>query len=140
MSSEKESVKRTKYLKNKSELLDAVRDCMIFRLTDEESLRELQERGFDISERTLRRKKTLVDELDKKRTPKLASEEYALFAVKSINSLNKIEKKLWNIVNQSKNAWAAIGAIDKLIKIIEKKDELYNLSPVIAALLKKLKE
>lgn len=126
-----------KHSDKESELLDAINDCNVWRLTTTESLDELKRRGFHISERTLRRKKELLDEHDKKRPENLAAKEYAVFAVRAINSLGVAEKELWKIERETKIDWVKIGAIDKIIKIPDKIDGFYNLGPVVAELSKK---
>ena len=76
--------------KNNPEFIKIVRKCAKGNVTYAAAVSELQESGFDISERTYGRRKMEIKKLDENRLEHLATVEYPQFTVDTIDTAKKL--------------------------------------------------
>ena len=123
-----------------TDVLNAVQDCMIRRLTTVESLQYLEAKGFKMSEAKLRRIKRYIRESTHDRLNYIAYHEYSSSHITHIDTVNSINAILWEIAtgkrNITKEQLKALELIPQNVKILE---ELYDSNPIVAALDEKIK-
>lgn len=140
MSSEaKTQQKRPRWHIRDTEVRDAVRYCVMMRLTEKESLDELSNRKIHVSDRTFRRIKGTL-EPDKKRLDKIVEEEYLKRTVISLDTLLSLQERLIELRKKKSTIWEELGIIREIRNISKDIFELYDSSPVVAALIKKLEK
>lgn len=123
-----------------TEVLNAVQDVMIRRLTTAESLVFLESRGFKMSEAKLRRIKRHIRESTNDRLDYIAYHEYAASHIDAIDTVKSVNSRLWEIVAErsgTKDELRALELIPNNVKILE---ELYDSNPVISSIHKKIQE
>lgn len=123
-----------------TEVLNAVQDCMIRRLSTEESLQYLGAKGFEMSEAKLRRIKRYIRTSTHDRLNYIAYHEYSASHINHIDTVSSINTILWEVATGKKNITKeqlkAIELIPQNVKILE---ELYDSNPIVAALDEKIK-
>jgi hypothetical protein len=116
------------------ELRDAVRYCVMMRLTEKESLDELSKRGHDITDRTLRRVKRKL-EPNKQRLDKIIKKDFLAHAVTAADTLESLKERLLQMRKTSQNPLEELKVICEIRKTSREILDLYDSSPVIASLL-----
>ena len=123
-----------------TDVLNAVQDCMIRRLSTEESLRYLEAKGFKMSEAKLRRIKRYIRESTHDRLNYIAYHEYSSSHIAHIDTVSSINVILWEVAtgkrNVTKEELKALELIPLNVKILE---ELYDSNPIVAALDEKIR-
>jgi len=123
-----------------TEVLNAVQDCIIRRLSTIESLQYLESRGHKMSESKLRRIKRFLRQSTNDRLNYIAYHEYAQSHLDSIDTIKSVISRLWEIVKEKhgkKEELKALELIPQNVKILE---ELYDGNPIVASLASKLAE
>jgi len=121
-----------------TEILNAVQDSVIRRLSTEESLEFLESKGFKMSEAKFRRIKRHIRESTNDRLDYIAYYEYAASHIDAIDTIKSVNTRLWEISKEqrgSKEELKALELIPHNIKILE---ELYDSNPIVASLSSKL--
>ena len=124
-----------------TDVLNAVQDCIIRRLTTEESLQFLEAKGHKMSEAKLRRIKRYIRESTHDRLNYIAYHEYSASHLDHIDTIKSVNSMLWEVAigrrKISKEELKALELIPQNIKILE---ELYDSNPIVASLAEKLGE
>jgi len=116
------------------ELRDAVRYCVMMRLTEKESLDELSQRGHQISDRTFRRIKSDL-EPNKQRLDKIIKQEFLLHAIRAVDTLESIKERLLEMRKNSQNTPEELKVLCEIRKTSREILDLYDASPVIGSLI-----
>lgn len=87
----------------KDKVLDIIRDCLAVRLTAEETLELLKDKGFPISERTLRRFKSELHENSGHNALSVFQNRVGENMLDDILSSEEMERRCWKIINSSTN-------------------------------------
>jgi hypothetical protein len=87
--------------KNKEKIKELITQCKIYRFSTEESLNYLEENGYKISDRTLRRIKNEMNEHVSDRFIEIAKYEHVDETFRSLDTLKMIEKKYWQLLTQN---------------------------------------
>lgn len=123
-----------------TEVLNAVQDCIIRRLSTVESLQYLEARGFKMSEAKLRRIKKFIRESIHDRINYICHHEYAASHIDHIDAVNSVNTILWQVVSGkiklTKEQIKALELIPQNTKILE---DLYDSNPIVAALDEKIR-
>ena len=123
-----------------TDVLNAVQDCMIRRLTTVESLQYLDAKGFTMSEAKLRRIKRYIRESTQDRLNYIAYHEYSSSHIEHIDTIKSVTSILWEVVSgkrkSTKEGLKALELISQNVKILE---DLYDSNPIVAALDEKIK-
>ena len=124
-----------------TEILNAVQDCKIRRLSTRESLQYLEAKGFKMGEAKLRRIKKHIRESTQDRLNYIAYHEYATSQIEAIDTVKSVNAILWEVVTGKRKAnreeLKALEMIPQNLKLLE---EFYDSNPVVAALADKLME
>ncbi|MGI0056550.1 MAG: hypothetical protein ACREAK_04160, partial [Nitrosarchaeum sp.] len=123
-----------------TDVLNAIQDCMIRRLTIDESLQYLESRGHKMSESKLLRIKRHLRESTQDRLNYIAYHEYAQSHLDSIDTIKSVITRLWEIVNENKGEKEEIKALELIPQNIKILEELYDGNPIVATLASKLAE
>jgi len=124
-----EKPKKRSY-QNNYEVIDAVKQCTLFRLTQEESLQKLSNMGYPLNERTLRRIKSKINDSTKKISPAIFEDVFFPHIHQIFDFLNISEKMLWEIISESKNHWEKMKALKMIRDFKLDKYGLFEASPV----------
>jgi len=124
--------KHHSWLINDPEVNDSVRQCMVLRLSQKESLKKLSEMGHKMSERTFRRIKTEITESNKHIADTIFEDEFFPHLYHIFDSLKFMEKTLWEIVSESQDYWVKLKAIWIIKKVLADKYSLINSTPILA--------
>lgn len=123
-----------------TEVLNAVQDCIIRRLSTAESLQYLEVRRFKMSEAKLRRIKRFIRESTHDRINYICHHEYAASHIDHIDTVNSVNAILWQVVSGkiklTKEQIKALELIPQNTKILE---DLYDSNPIVAALDEKIR-
>ena len=122
-----------------TEVQNAVQDCIIRRLTTEESLMYLEARDFKMSEAKLRRIKRHIRESTRDRLNYIAYTEYATSHIEAIDTIRSVNNRLWEIVREMKGTRDELRALELIPQNIKILEELYDGNPVVASIAEKLK-
>jgi len=117
------------------EIRDAVRYCVMMRLSEKESLEELSKRGYDISDRTLRRIKNTL-EPNKQRLDKIITQDILSHVETTVGTLESLNERLLQMRKDSQqNIPQELKVICEIRKTSRELLDLYDSSPVIVSLL-----
>lgn len=123
-----------------TDVLNAIQDCMIRRLTTDESLQYLEAKGFKMSESKLRRIKRYLRESTQDRLNYIAYHEYAQSHLDSIDTIKSIITRLWEITQEKKGEKEELKALELIPQNVKILEELYDGNPIVASLASKLTE
>jgi hypothetical protein len=129
-----ENKKRTKWHIRDAELCNAVRYCIMFRLTEKESLDHLEKIGHAISYRTFRRIKSKL-ESSKERPDRVLKQDLVSQSITARDTLESLKERLFEMLKNSKSVSEELKVICEIRKTSREIFEIYDSSPVIAALL-----
>ena len=121
-----------------TEILNAVQDCVIRRLTTEESLQFLESKGFKMSESKFRRIKKHLRESINDRLDYIAYHEYAASHIDAIDTIKSVNARLWEISRERKGSREELKALEQIPQNIKILEELYDSNPIVASLSNKL--
>ena len=121
-----------------TEILNAVQDCVIRRLTAEESLEFLEAKGFKMSESKFRRIKRHLRESIHDRLDYIAYHEYAASYIDAIDTIKSVNSRLWEISKERKGSREELKALENIPQNIKILEELYDSNPIVASLSNKL--
>lgn len=121
-----------------TEILNAVQDCVIRRLTTEESLILLESRGHKMSESKLRRIKRHIRESTNDRLDYIAYHEYASSYIDAIDTIKSVNTRLWEISKENRGSREELRALEQIPQNIKILEELYDSNPIVASLSNKL--
>ena len=128
----KPNEKHHSWLSNDREVNDLVRQCMVLRLSQKDSIQKLSEMGHKMSERTFRRIKTEITESNKHIANTIFEDEFFPHLYHIFDSLKFMEKTLWEIVSESPDYWVKLKAIWIIKKALADKYSLINSTPILA--------
>lgn len=128
--------KSKQWYRNNTEVIDTVRYCMQFRLTEKETHKKLLERGYNIGIRTIRRIKK--EQAIPQRLDEIVEQESSAFIIESIDRLDDVEKKADKVFDESKNDYVKLQALGMILKSRKDKAEFYDTANFIALLGRKL--
>ena len=124
-----------------TDILNAVQDCIIRRLSTAESLQYLEAKGFKMSEAKLRRIKRYIRESTRDRINYICHYEYSSSHIDHIDTVKSVNSMLWEVISgkrkMTKEQIKALELVPQNVKILE---ELYDSNPIVAAIQEKLKE
>ena len=123
-----------------TEVLNAVQDCVVRRLTTDESLEFLESRGFKMSESKFHRIKKHLKESINDRLSHIAYHEYAASYVDSIDTIKSIIARLWEISRERKGSKEELKALEQIPQNIKILEGLYDSNPIVSSLIEKIKE
>ena len=123
-----------------TEVLNAVQDCIIRRLSAEESLHYLEAKGHKMSESKLRRIKRYLRDSTNDRLNYIAYHEYAQSHLDAIDTIKSIITRLWEITQEKKGEKEELKALELIPQNVKILEELYDGNPVVATLASKLIE
>lgn len=122
----------SKYLKGfkKEEALNLIRKYMAYRMNSEEILMNLNEKGFSISERTLRRFKQEIKEKSGSTVAEIYKNEIIDKIYTDIFTIEEIEKQSWIEYSKSKSTFERLKALTLIRTTINDKVKLYGNIPL----------
>ena len=123
-----------------TDLLNAVQDCVIRRLSTIESLQFLQSKGFVMSESKLRRIKRFLRESTQDRLNYIAYHEYAQSHIDAIDTIKAINTRLWEITKEKRGEKEELKALELIPQNVKILEELFDGNPVVATIANKLAE
>ena len=123
-----------------TDVLNAVQDCIIRRLSTVESLQYLEAKGHKMSESKLRRIKRYLRESTNDRLNYIAYHEYAQSHIDAIDTIKSINTRLWEITQEKKGEKEELKALELIPQNVKILEELYDGNPVVATLASKLAE
>ena len=123
-----------------NEILNAVQDCVIRRLSTEESLQFLEAKGYQMSESKLRRIKRYIRNSIEDRLNYIAYHEYAYSHIEAIDTIKSIIGRLWEIAKEKKGRREELKALEQIPQNVKILEELYDGNPIVASLAGKLAE
>ena len=121
-----------------TEILNAVQDCVIRRLSTVESLELLESKGFKMSESKLRRIKRHLRESTNDRLDYIAYSEYARSHIEAIDTIKSVNTRLWEISKEKMGTKEELKALELIPQNIKVLEELYDSNPIVASLADKL--
>ena len=121
-----------------TDILNAVQDCVIRRLTTTESLDFLESKGFKMSESKFRRIKRHLRESTNDRLDYIAYHEYASSYIDAIDTIKSVNARLWEISKENKGTREELKALYQIPQNIKILEELYDSNPIVASLSNKL--
>lgn len=121
-----------------TEILNAVQDGVIRRLSTEESLEFLESKGFKMSESKLRRIKRHIRESTNDRLDYIAYYEYAASHIDAIDTIKSVITRLWEISKEKMGTKEELKALELIPQNIKTLEELYDSNPIVASLANKL--
>lgn len=123
-----------------TDILNAVQDSIIRRLTTYESLQFLESKGFKMSESKLRRIKRHIRESTQDRLDFIAYREYATSHIEAIDTIKSVINRLWEISKEKKGSKEELKALELIPNNIKIMEGLYDSNPIVSALFEKIKE
>jgi len=123
--------KHHSWLSNDPEVNDLVRECMVLRLSQKDSIQKLSQMGYKMSERTFRRRITEIKESNKHIADTIFEDEFFPHLYHIFDSLKFMEKTLWEIVSESQDYWVKLKAIWIIRKVLEDKYTIINSTPIL---------
>jgi len=121
-----------------TEILNVVQDCVIRRLTTDESLQFLESKGFKMSESKFRRIKRHLRESTNDRLDYIAYHEYAASYIDAIDTIKSVNIRLWEISKENKGTREELKALYQIPQNVKILEELYDSNPIVASLSNKL--
>ena len=104
---------KEEYLKGDQKLavLDLIRKYMAYRMTNEEILGNLQNNGYKISERTLRRYKLEIRQMAGKNFSEIYQNEIMTNIVEDVFTIRELQRQGWQEYNTSKSSNEKLKAL-----------------------------
>jgi len=130
------STKKTKWYQYNSEIVETVRYCLQFRLSEKETCKKLSELGHDISTRTIRRikKKLIVPQ----RLDEIVEVESSSFVIESLDNIEDVKQKAKKVYDESQSPYVKLRALGMILKSVKHKAEFYDSANLIALLGRKI--
>ncbi len=122
-----------------TDVLNAVSDCMVRRLTTKEALSRLKSLDFPMSEAKFRRIKRHIHESTQDRLDFIAYKEYAQSHIEAIDSVKSVINRLWEISNERKGSRDEIRCLELIPQNIKVLEELYDSNPIVSTISEKLR-
>lgn len=120
-----------------TDLLAAVRELMIRKMEDEDRVKELRSRGFQISIRTLRRIKAWIRNTPQQRLDYIAHTEFVQFHLDAIDRMEYINKKCLEFVD-SDDPKLVLKAAEVVRENTKALANIYDANPIVRAIAEKL--
>lgn len=120
-----------------TDLLSAVRELMIRKMEDEDRVKELQSRGFQISTRTLRRIKAWIRTTPQQRLDYIAHTEFIQFHLDAIDRMQYINKRCMELV-ESDDPKLVLKAAETVRENIKALANIYDANPIVRSIAEKL--
>lgn len=117
------------------ELIKQVRNCILKRLSTKEALKELNEKGRTMSEKTYQRIKKRIEQINKEKIGVIASAGRDAYVVQSIEILTNIRDDMLNEVENTKDFWKKYNANSLAVKIQNDLAKFYDAAIDIGKLL-----
>lgn len=121
-----------------TEVLNAVQDCIIRRLTTKEALARLELVGFPMSEAKFRRIKRHIHQTTSDRLNFIAYKEYAASHIEAIDTIKTVNNRLWEIVSERKGTRDELQALVQIPQNQKTLLEIYDSNPIVAHIAEKL--
>ncbi len=121
-----------------TDVINAVQDCVIRRLTTKESLEFLESRGFEMSESKFRRIKKYLRESINDRLDYIAYHEYAASHIDALDSIKSVNARLWEISRERQGTRDELRALELIPQNIKILEELYDSNPIVASIAEKI--
>ncbi|MFZ8908004.1 MAG: hypothetical protein ACO2YR_03655 [Nitrosopumilaceae archaeon] len=121
----------SRYLKgkNKEHVLDLIRKYLAYRMTDEEMIMNLKDKGYELSDRTLRRFKLEIREISGKNITQVYQNEIVDNALEDIFAMREIQRQCWQEYDRSKVEKEKLKALGLIRKTILDKFKIYEQVP-----------
>lgn len=121
----------SQYLKGtkKEQVLNLIRKYMAYRMDSEEIMMNLKEKGFSISERTLRRFKQEIKETSGSTVSEIYKNEIVDKIYADIFTIEEIEKQSWIEYSKSKSTFERLKALSLIRNMMNDKFKLYGNIP-----------
>ena len=123
-----------------TDTLNAVRNCMIRRLTTDESLQFLESKGFPMNKSKLNRIKRYARKSMQDRLDSITSWEYASSYIEAIDTIKTVIDRLWEISKEKKGSREELKALELIQNNIRMLEELYDAKHIVSSLFEKMKE
>ncbi|MDE1861513.1 MAG: hypothetical protein KGI33_01235 [Thaumarchaeota archaeon] len=120
-----------------TDLLAAVRELMVRRMEDEQRVTELQQRGFKISVRTLRRIKAWIRTTPQQRLDYIAHTEFVQFHLEAIDTMKYVNKKCLELV-ETGDPRLVLRASEAVRENMKALANIYDANPIVRAIAEKL--
>lgn len=120
------------YLKgdDKEKALDLIRKYMAYRMTSDEMLTNLKDKGYEISERTLRRYKQEIKKKSGSNITEIFQNEVVDNALEDIFALRELERQGWKEYNNGKSSSEKLKALNLVRNSVLDKVKLYGHIPL----------
>lgn len=105
---------------NKEKLYELIIECIVRRLSTEESLAYLKENGCETSERTYRRYKSSWKTKIKERIIQEREDTHYAEPLQRFETMKQIEKELWSISQGEKNNSVRLRVLNAIVNVQEK--------------------
>lgn len=123
---------KEEYLKGekKQAVLDLIRKYIAYRMTPEEMISNLKDKGHEISERTLRRYKLEIRENSGKNVSEIYGHEIIDNFIEDIFTIRELQREGWREYNKAKASHEKIKALSLVRNTTLDKYKLYGSIPV----------
>ncbi len=122
---------------NQPELLNAVNECMIRRLTYKEAVEELTRRDFPMNEKRYQRIKSYIEKSIRERFNYMATDGQSKLYLEMIDIVNMAKDKCIKILHDG-TPDQQLRAVDRLFKYAEVSGALQEARPVMVELMKRM--
>jgi len=122
-----------------TELLTSIRELLVRNMTDEERVRELESRGFQISIRTLRRIKAWIKNTPQQRLDYIAHTEFVQFHIEAIDTMQYVNERCKKLL-ESDNPLLVLKAGSEIRENLKVLASIYDSNPIVRAIAKKMEE
>ena len=109
----------------KEEVLNLIRKYIAYRMNSEEILMNLNDKGFSISERTLRRFKQEIKEKSGSNVVEIYKNEILDKMHEDIFTMGEIEKQCWIEYSKAKSTFERLKALSLIRNMMNDKFKLY---------------
>lgn len=109
----------------KEKVYELIRKYIAYRMTSEEMLMNLKNKGFDISERTLRRYKQQIRESSGATIREIYQTEVVDNTLEDIFTMRELQRQGWKEYDKGKSATERIKALNVIRNSILDKSKLY---------------
>lgn len=120
-----------------TELLTSVRELLVRNMTDEDRVKELESRGFQISIRTLRRIKAWIKKTPQQRLDYIAHTEFVQFHINAIDEMQYVNEKCKKLL-ESDNPILVLKAASEVRENLKVLASIYDSNPIVRAIAKKM--
>ena len=121
----------SEYLKGekKEKVFDLIRKYMAYRMTDEEMVLNLKDKGHKISERNIRRFKQEIRKISGNNITEIYQNEIVDGALEDIFTMREIQRQCWQEYNKSKVTHEKLKALALIRNSLLDKVKLYEKIP-----------